>query len=179
MGNEGKIVAAERWKRLLSRPESRTGEESVRPNGGFTLIEILIATVILSLGLVGLMGGLGNCARMMGLSKEFQDAQYVFSLGERCYPIPPVEEITEPEEDERLNIDPVTAEEMMNDLEMEVSRETLENYEGFTFERSVDEKELETGEEDDNLYLLRTRVSWGSGKEGYYEELVRIIRKKR
>ena len=58
-------------------------------------------------------------------------------------------------------------------------RETLANYEGFTFERSVDEKELETGEEDDNLYLLRTRVSWGSGKEGYYEELVRIIRKKR
>lgn len=151
----------------------------MRGRNGFTLIEILLATVILSLGLVGLMGGLGNCARMMGLSKEFQDAQYVFSLGERCYPIPPVEEITEPEVDERLNIDPVTAEEMMNDLEMDVSRETLANYEGFTFERSVDEKELETGEEDDNLYLLRTRVSWGSGKEGYYEELVRIIRKKR
>lgn len=151
----------------------------MRGRDGFTLIEILLATVILSLGLVGLMGGLGNCARMMSLSKEFQDAQYVFSLGERCYPIPPVEEITEPEDDERLNIDPVTAEEMMNDLEMDVSRETLANYEGFTFERSVDEKELETGEEDDNLYLLRTRVSWGSGKEGYYEELVRIIRKKR
>ena len=151
----------------------------MRGRDGFTLIEILLATVILSLGLVGLMGGLGNCARMMSLSKEFQDAQYVFSLGERCYPTPPVEEITEPEDDERLNIDPVTAEEMMNDLEMDVSRETLANYEGFTFERSVDEKELETGEEDDNLYLLRTRVSWGSGKEGYYEELVRIIRKKR
>jgi len=25
--------------------------------------------------------------------------------------------------------------------------------------------------------VLRTRISWGSGKEGYYEELVRLIRK--
>lgn len=146
---------------------------------GFTLIEILIATMILSVGLLSLMNGLGNCARMMTLSKEFQDAQYVFSLGERCYPIPPVEEIDDPEEDERLNVDPVTADEMFQTLEMNVDRETQENYEGFTFERSVDEKdEKETEEKDDKLFVLRTKVSWGSGKEGYNEELIRLIRKR-
>jgi len=26
--------------------------------------------------------------------------------------------------------------------------------------------------------VLRTRVSWGNGGEGYYEELVRLVRKK-
>ena len=122
---------------------------------GFTLIEILFATMILATGLFSLMVGLGNCAQMMVLSKEYQDAQFVFSVGERCYPIPPNDEITDPEEDERLNIDAVRAEEMIDDLQME----------------------LETNEEDDGLYVLRTRITWGSGKEGYYEELVRLIRK--
>ena len=145
--------------------------------GGFTLIEILFATMILATGLFSLMVGLGNCAQMMALSKEYQDAQFVFSLGERCYPIPPNDEVTDPEEDERLNIDPVRAEEMIDDLQMEVSREMRETYKDFTFERAVEEKELETNEEDDGLYVLRTRITWGSGKEGYYEELVRLIRK--
>ena len=144
---------------------------------GFTLIEILFATMILATGLFSLMVGLGNCAQMMALSKEYQDAQFVFSLGERCYPIPPNDELTDPEEDERLNIDPVRAEEMIDDLQMEVSREMRETYKDFTFERAVEEKELETNEEDDGLYVLRTRITWGSGKEGYYEELVRLIRK--
>lgn len=144
---------------------------------GFTLIEILLATMILATGLFSLMVGLGNCAQMMALSKEYQDAQFVFSLGERCYPIPPNDEITDPEEDERLNIDPVGAEEMIDDLQMEVSREMRETYKDFTFERTVEEKELETNEEDDGLYVLRTRIAWGSGKEGYCEELVRLIRK--
>lgn len=144
---------------------------------GFTLIEILLATLILASGLFSLMIGLGNCAQMMALSKEYQDAQFVFSLGERCFPIPRNEEISEPEEDERLNIDPVRADEMIDDLQMEVPRETRETYRDYTFERSVEEKELDTGEDDDGLYVLRTRISWGSGKDGYNEELVRLIRK--
>jgi prepilin-type N-terminal cleavage/methylation domain-containing protein len=146
---------------------------------GFTLIEILFATMILAFGLFSLMVGLGNCAQMMALSKEYQDAQFVFSLGERCYPVPPSDEISDPEEDERLNIDPVTAEEMVKELEMDFSREVLEVYENYTFERTVEEKEVETGENDDGLYVLRTRISWGSGREGYSEELVRLIRKKK
>ena len=144
---------------------------------GFTLIEILLATMILAGGLFSLMVGLSNCAQMMEISKEYKDEQFVFSLGELCFPIPPNDEITDPEEDERLNIDPVGAEEMIDELEMDVSREVRETYKDFTFERMVEEKELATNEEDDGLYVLRTRISWGSGKEGYYEELVRLIRK--
>ena len=144
---------------------------------GFTLIEILIATMILALGLMSLMVGLSNCAQMMCLSKEYQDAQYVFSLGERLYPVPPSSDITDAEEDENLNIDPVTVEEMLVDLEEEMPRKRLESFNGFTFKRCVDERlDLDTNEVDDKLYILRTRVAWGSGKEGYYEELVRYVR---
>jgi prepilin-type N-terminal cleavage/methylation domain-containing protein len=146
---------------------------------GFTLIEILMATVILSSGLFALMMGLGNCARMMMLAKEYQDAQFVFSLGERCYPVPPNDEISDPEEDERLNVDPVSADKMIDDLEVDLSREARATYRGYTFERLVDEKELETGEKDDGLYVLRTRITWGDGKGDTTEELVRLIRKKK
>ncbi|MDX9866844.1 MAG: prepilin-type N-terminal cleavage/methylation domain-containing protein [Kiritimatiellia bacterium] len=146
---------------------------------GFTLIEILIATMILAFGLVSLMVGLGNCAQMMGLSKTYQDAQFVFSLGERLYPVPPADEIQDAEEDEKLNIDPVTVEEMAAELDEDLPRERLEALEGFTFERHVDEREEpDANVVDDKLFVLRTRVSWGSGKEGYYEELVRFIRPK-
>jgi hypothetical protein len=117
------------------------------------LIEILFATMILAFGLISLMAGVSNCAVMMTLSAEYQQAQYVFSLGELKYP---VEESKDVEED--LVVDP--------DNEL---------VEGYTFERTVDEKEEELGVVDDNLYTVRTRVTWGSG-EDQFEELVRYVR---
>jgi len=146
---------------------------------GFSLIEILMATIILSSGILALMMGLGNCARMMMLAKEYQDAQFIFSLGERCYPIPPNDEISDPEKDERLNIDPVSADKMIDDLEIDLPREARETYRSYMFERLVDEKDLATGENDDGLYVLRTKITWGDGKDGNAEELVRLIRKKK
>jgi prepilin-type N-terminal cleavage/methylation domain-containing protein len=120
---------------------------------GFTLIEVLIATVILAMGLMTLMTGLSNCAAMMLLSKQYQDAQYVFSLGELKYPM---KESTDVEDD--LVVDP--------DAEL---------VEGYTFERTVDEKDLDTNQVDDGLYLVRTRVTWGTGKD-QFEELARYVR---
>ena len=119
---------------------------------GFTLIEILFATMILSFGLMALMVGVGNCAVMMTLAQEYQKAQYVFSLGELKYP---VEESSDVEED--LVVDPDT-----------------ELIDGYTFERTVDEKDLDMNEVDDNLYIVRTRVTWGVG-EDQFEELVRYV----
>ena len=120
---------------------------------GFTLIEILFATMILAFGLISLMTGVGHCAAMMTLSREYQQAQYVFGLGELKYPM---EESKDVEKD--LVVDPDT-----------------ELADGYTFERTVDEKKKETNVEDDNLYIVRTRVTWGRG-EDQFEELVRYVR---
>ena len=121
---------------------------------GFTLIEVLIATMILSMGLLVLMTGLGNCANMVVLAKEYQQAQYVFSLGELKYPI---EETDDVEKDLPVSLDSSLVE-------------------GFEFERTVDEKKLETNEVDDELYVVRTIVSWGKA-DNQREELVRYVRK--
>jgi prepilin-type N-terminal cleavage/methylation domain-containing protein len=120
---------------------------------GFTLIEILIATLILSMGILALMTSLGNCATMMTLAKQYQDAQYVFSLGELKYPI----------------IDTTDVE---TDLPVEADSDLVE---GYVFERTVDEKKLDTNEVDDGLYVVRTRVSWGKSDD-QSEELVRYVR---
>jgi len=121
---------------------------------GFTLIEVLIATLILSVGLLGLMASLGVSAKTVILSKEFRQAQYVFSLGELKYPI---EETDDVEKDV-----PVAADSSIAD--------------GFVFERTVDKKELATNEIDDELYIVRTIVSWGNA-DSQREELVRYVRK--
>ena len=121
---------------------------------GFTLIEVLIATMILSMGLLVLMTGLGNCAKMIVLAKEYQQSQYVFTLGELKYP---VEETDDVEKDLVVPPDSSLADK-------------------FTFERTVDEKVLATNEVDDELYTVRTIVSWGRG-DNQREELVRYVRK--
>ena len=138
----------------------------MKGRAGFTMIEILIATMILSLGLLTLMVGLGNCAAMMTLSKEYQDAQYVFSLGELMYPI-----VESTDVEEELPVDPVNGAELLDTAD----RKTVEMLEEYTFERTVDEKELESNEVDDNLYVVRTKVTWGTGDD-QQEELVRYVR---
>ena len=55
---------------------------------GFTLLEVMIATIILSVGLVVLLTSFMNCQKVMMASQDFETAQYVLSLGETAYPLP-------------------------------------------------------------------------------------------
>ena len=121
---------------------------------GFTFIEVLIATMILSMGLLGVMVSLGMCAKTVVLAKEYQQAQYAFSLGELKYPIEETDDVE-------------------GDLPVSPDSSLVE---GFEFERTVDEKKLETNEVDDELYVVRTIVSWGKA-DNQREELVRYVRK--
>jgi hypothetical protein len=110
--------------------------------------------MILAFGLMGLMTSLSGSAKMILLAKDFQQAQYVFSLGELKYP---VEETDDVEKDLAVSPDSSLVEK-------------------FEFERTVDEKVLQTNEIDDELYTVRTIVSWGRG-DNQREELVRYVRK--
>ncbi len=120
---------------------------------GMTLVEVLLAATLLGLGLVSLLGGLTSCLAIMRASREFQQAQWVLSLGELTYPLP-----ENPEDVTDLMVDPDP---------------TLAD--GFIFERVVDEKELLDDTPDDGLFVVRTRIRWGAGGEGQSEELVRYV----
>ena len=133
---------------------------------GFTLLEVMIATIILSIGLVVLLTSFTNCQKVMKASQDNETAQYVLSLGETVYPIPSPDLVTgDPLDDDKLNIDETTAEELLDDLEISSSdlpqdrRDELSTY---TFERTVDEVDDEELKRAGYLYTLRTRIRWGS-----------------
>ena len=133
---------------------------------GFTLLEVMIATIILSIGLVVLLTSFANCQKIMQASQDHETAQYVLALGETVFPIPSPDLVTgDPLDDEQLNIEETTAWELLDDLEIAQSdlpddrREELQEY---TFERAVDEVDDEELKRAGYLYTLRTRVRWGS-----------------
>ncbi len=128
---------------------------------GFTLIEVLIATVILGAGLLAIFTGLTPCLAMIDASRRFQEVRWVFDRGLLKHPVTDVEEL--------------------EDLEVEEDDELAEEEggigEGYVFSRWIEEKEVEDGKPDDGLYVLHTRVSWGEGEDAC-EEIVQLIWKK-
>lgn len=122
--------------------------------GGFTLLELMIAIIILGGALTVLYRSIIVNAKMVTISRERQEVAYVFSLGELEYPLSKIEDV-----EEDAPVDP--------DSSLK---------EGYTYERVLDEKEdPEEGVVDDGLYVLRTIVTWGNGENR--EEIVRYIRK--
>lgn len=122
---------------------------------GMTLVEVLLAATILGLGVATLAGGLANCLAIMRAAREYQEAQWVLGLGELAHIMTTVEKI------EELEVPPDTS-----------------LADGFTFERTVDEKDVFDEALDDGLYVVRTRVVWGAGGPAQSEELVRYVWKK-
>lgn len=123
-----------------------------RSRSGLTLIEVLLAAALLGLALVTLLSGISSCLAVMRASREYQTAQWALSLGELTYPMTTFEEV--------------------EDLEVEPDSELVE---GFTFERTVDPIEDDDPLQDDGLYVVRTRISWGGGGEGQVEELASYV----
>lgn len=154
---------------------------------GFTLLEVMIATIILALGLAVLLTSFANCQRVMKMSQDNETAQYVLSLGETVYPIPSPDLVTgDPLYDEQLNIEETPAEDLLDDLEMsssDLSRERREELSTYTFERAVDEVDDEELKRAGYLYTLRTKIKWGSKRLSEEErptlEVITLWRKKR
>ena len=133
---------------------------------GFTLLEVMIATVILSIGLVVLLTSFANCQRVMRASQDNETAQYVLALGETVYPIPAPDLVTgDPLDDEKLNIEETPAEDLLEELDLptsDLSKERRDELSSYTFERTVDEVDDEEIKRAGFIYTIRTRVRWGS-----------------
>ena len=134
--------------------------------GGFTLIEVMVATIILSLGLAVLLTSFANCQRVMKASQDYETAQYVLTLGETVYPIPSPDLVTgDPIDDEQLNIQETTAEELLDTLDLpssELPKDRRDELSTYTFERTVDDVDDEEIKRAGFIYTIRTRIRWGS-----------------
>ena len=151
---------------------------------GFTLLEVMCATIILSLGLVALLTAFMQCQRIMRTTQGFETAQYVLMLGETLYPLPPPDLVSDdPIDNELLNIEETPALKLADDLELDdLSRERREELEYYTFERTVDDVDDEELERSGWLYTVRTTVRWGHvrrEKDRSESTVITLWRKKR
>jgi prepilin-type N-terminal cleavage/methylation domain-containing protein len=118
---------------------------------GLTLIEVILAVMILGIGLAVLLASASRCLRVIQLSRNYHQARGVLELGELDYPL-----VEQKEEQEsrmvNLNVDPV------------------EYPGGYTFSRTTEKLE-----DEEDLVLVRTRVAWSDRGRNPWEEVVSYL----
>ena len=130
----------------------------------FTLLEVLIASVILGVGLAGILVSMSQSQKMMLSSLELQTAQEVMDLGDMAYPL---SDVKDPDQD--LDVSETKATELWELIsDVRMTDEQEEKYHGYTWEReSLNRKD---DEEDikrlGNLYTVRVTVRWGERGHG-------------
>ena len=138
---------------------------------GFTLLEVLLAAIILGTGLAAILVSMSQSQRMMLSSSYLQTAQEVMDLGDMAYPLADVQD---PDQD--LDVSETKATELWDIVAgahgPKLTREQEDKYREYTWERVAlnrndsEEEIARLG----NLYTVRVTVRWGSGRTSKREE---------
>ena len=130
---------------------------------GFTLLEVLLASILLGLGLTGILMSMTQAQKVMLGQPETETAQEMFDLGEMAYPL---ESVTDEDD---LDVGEMRATELWDLVSDErLTREQEDKFHGFTWER----ENLDKNRDDDetkrmnNLFRVRVTVRWGARGQG-------------
>ena len=130
---------------------------------GFTLLEVLLAAIMLGAGLAGILVSFSQSQRMMMMVPELEAAQEVMDLGEMVYPL----DVITDEED----ID--VGEKRVSELWQELTDERMtdaqeEKFHGFTWKRELVDAHMSSEDEKhfNNLRRVRITVTWGERGRG-------------
>ena len=144
---------------------------------GFTLIEVLVACAVPSLGPVGIPSPFVQTQRLMPYSLRLETARRVLNYFEMAYPVPTPEQVTgDPVDGDLLNISTVRAEKLCDDLELRLGVKDREDIADYVVERKVDRSEEEEPERYGGIYTVRTTVTWGSTLHGEKPERDTVVR---
>ena len=138
---------------------------------GFTLLEVLLASIILGTGLAAILVSMSQSQRMMLSSSYLQTAQEVMDLGDMAYPLA---DVKDPDQD--LDVPETKASELWDIVAgshgPKLTREQEDKYHEYTWERVAlnrndsEEEIARLG----NLYTVRVIVRWGNGRTSKREE---------
>lgn len=131
---------------------------------GFTLLEVMIAAILLGLGAVVIVTSMSQSQRMMLAANNFETALEVMDLGEMAYPLEDIED------EKDLEVSETKATELWGKISDErLSSAQEEKFHGYTWEREC----LNLHDSDDdikrlgNLYIVRVTVRWGDRFRGH------------
>lgn len=133
---------------------------------GFTLVEVLLAAVILGLGLTGILVSMSQSQRFMQTMPDLITAQEVMDMGEMAYPLAETKDVADLDVSEKKVDDLWRI--IAGDNGPQLSREQSEKYRGFTWER----EDLDASTSADDLkrlgYLHRVKITvvWGDRFRG-------------
>ena len=130
---------------------------------GFTLLEVLLAALILGLGLAGILVSMSQSQKMMLSSTMLETAQEVFDLGEMAYPL---EDVADEDDIDVRETKPTELWDLVTEERM--TSEQREKFHGYTWERENLDKNL--SDDDDKrmngLRRVRITVKWGDRGKG-------------
>lgn len=132
---------------------------------GFTLLEIILATVLLGLGLGTILLSVSTSQKMMTGSAYQETVQEVMDLGEMAYPLSDVTD------EDDLDVSETKAVELWEMISKERLTSAQEDkFYGYTWERECVNKD----DEDEikrlgGLYRVKITVRWGDRYRGHGE----------
>jgi prepilin-type N-terminal cleavage/methylation domain-containing protein len=137
---------------------------------GFSLLEVLIAVVILAFGIASLLAKMAVSQQLMLSAAYLETAQEVMDLGDMAYPL---EDVKDPDD---IDVDEVKATKLWDIIAgsngPSLSSEQEDKFRTYYWSRELIDK---NPNEDDlkrmgGLYRVRVRVRWGDIRRGDAEE---------
>jgi prepilin-type N-terminal cleavage/methylation domain-containing protein len=121
---------------------------------GMTLVEVILAVMILSISMVVLLTAMSRCLVVMKVVGNYHRAQWVLGQAELDHPL---DLLGRP-----------------RDLTPEDLEVADQDYEGYTFSRSVEDPDQDA-EQPARLLIVRSRVAWSDRGREMREEVVRYV----
>ena len=137
---------------------------------GFTVLEVLLATIILGFGLTAILLSMTQAQKTMLGSAYLETVQEVMDLGDMAYPL---SDVTDPEDAQNgLEMSETKATEMWEKIsDINLTNAQEEKFHGYTWEREwINKNDDDEIERLGGLYIVRVTVRWGNDLRGHHEE---------